>query len=228
MSTPEIDPDWEEEYVAAHSDAEPAHLRRLRRHTYHTRTYPRMCSGHIQGRLLRMLTQMIAPRRVLELGTFTGYATLCFAEGLQGDAFIDTVEVDTEHAPELRELFSNAPHGQRVRLHVADAEEFLGQCAPESYDLIFIDADKRRYEAYYRLALRALRPGGYILADNTLWGGKVGHPILKKDPQTQGIEAFNAAVASDPAVEKVIIPLRDGLTLIRKKEIILAPLNPMG
>lgn len=217
MSTPELDPEWQDEYVAAHSDTEPEHLRKLRRHTYHTRTYPRMCSGHVQGRLLLMLTKMIAPQRVLELGTFTGYATLCFAEGLEEGAVIDTVEVDEEHAPELRELFATAPYGHKVSLHVTDAEDFLSTCAPGTYDLIYIDADKRRYEEYYHLALRALRSGGYIIADNTLWGGKVGHPILKKDPQTQGIENFNAAVAADTSVEKVIIPIRDGLTVIRKK-----------
>lgn len=207
-----------DDYIASHIDPEPDHLRALYRRTNLTRLYPRMCSGHIQGRILVMLTRMIRPARVLELGTFTGYSALCFAEGMEGmDGSVDTVEVDDEYADELRELFAASPEGDRITLHIADAEEFLASAAPESYDLVFIDADKRRYSAYYEGALRVLRPGGFILADNTLWGNKVGHPEAVKDPQTAGIEAFNALSASDPRTRTAILPVRDGLTLIQKR-----------
>ncbi len=208
-----------EEYIEAHIDAEPEHLRRLYRRTNLTRLYPRMCSGHAQGRLLVMLTRMIDPRRVLELGTFTGYSALCFAEGSGDTTVIDTVEVDDEYADDLRELFSRSPWGEKIRLHIADAEEFLAGCAPESYDMIFIDANKRRYTAYYEASLRVLRLGGYILADNTLWSSKVAeNASASHDAQTEGIRAFNDLVARDARVEKIILPIRDGLTIIRKKQ----------
>ena len=207
-----------EEYIDAHIDAEPEHLRRLYRRTNLTRLYPRMCSGHAQGRLLVMLTKMIDPRRVLELGTFTGYSALCFAEGSGAGTTIDTVEVDDEYADELRELFATSPYGDKITLHIGDAEDYLEGCRDESYDLIFIDANKRRYTAYYEASLRGLRPGGYILADNTLWSSKVAeNASTSHDAQTEGIRAFNELVAGDPRVEKVILPIRDGLTIIRKK-----------
>ena len=206
-----------EEYIDARIDPEPPHLRRLYRRTNLTRLYPRMCSGHAQGRLLVMLTRMIRPARILELGTFTGYSALCFAEGSDDTgALIDTVELDDEYADELRALFDESPGGDRITLHIADAEAFLAS-ATGQYDLIFIDANKRRYTAYYEAALRILRPGGYILADNTLWSDKVGRDEARKDPQTAGIEAFNDLVAADTRVETVILPLRDGLTIIRKR-----------
>ena len=167
-----------EEYILQHIDAEPEHLARLDRDTHVRLLYPRMCSGHLQGRLLKMLVRMINPRQVLELGTYSGYATQCLAEGL------------------LR------------------PDEILEQLQRQ-YDLIYIDANKRDYLAYYDLALAHLMPGGYILADNTLWDGKVTDPAVH-DAQTQGIRAFNDRVAADPRVEKVILPLRDGLTVIRK------------
>lgn len=207
-----------EEYIDAHIDAEPEHLRQLYRRTNLTRLYPRMCSGHAQGRLLVMLTRMIDPKRILELGTFTGYSALCFAEGSSEGSTIDTVELDDEYADELQELFAAAPGGEKIRLHIGDAEDYLEGCAPDSYDLIFIDANKRRYTAYYEASLRVLRPGAYILADNTLWSSKVAeNASTTHDLQTEGIRAFNDLVAKDPRVEKVILPIRDGLTIIRKK-----------
>ncbi|MDE6277009.1 MAG: O-methyltransferase [Muribaculaceae bacterium] len=208
-----------EEYIAAHIDAEPDHLRRLYRRTNLTRLYPRMCSGHAQGRLLVMLTRMINPQRILELGTFTGYSALCFAEGSGAEALIDTVEVDDEYADDLRELFADSPGGEKIRLHIGDAEEYLEGYEGEKYDLIFIDANKRRYTAYFEGSLRVLRSGGYILADNTLWSSKVAENASEgaHDAQTEGIRLFNEHVAADPRVEKVILPIRDGLTIIRKK-----------
>lgn len=208
-----------EDYIESHIDAEPEHLRRLYRRTNLTRLYPRMCSGHAQGRLLVMLTRMAAPQRILELGTFTGYSALCFAEGSGPGARIDTVELDDEYADELRELFAASPGGEKIRLHIGDAEAFLAGCPAEAYDMVFIDANKRRYTAYYEASLRVLRQGGYILADNTLWSSKVAEnaPEGAHDAQTEGIRAFNNLVAADERVEKVILPIRDGLTIIRKK-----------
>lgn len=163
-----------------------------------------------------MLTHMINPRRVLELGTFSGYSTLCFAEALADGGHIDTVELDTEYADDLRELFETEAPG-KITLHTGDAEALLPALLRDNdYDMVFIDANKRRYPQYYALVADALREGAYILADNTLWTDKVLDPDAS-DPQTDGIRLFNDTVASDPRVEKVILPVRDGLTVIRKK-----------
>lgn len=204
-----------EEYILRHIDAEPEHLARLDRDTHVRLLYPRMCSGHLQGRLLKMLVRMINPRQVLELGTYSGYATQCLAEGLlRPDAHVDTIEIDDELEDFIREHLAQSPVASRISLHLGDAVQILEQLQRQ-YDLIYIDANKRDYLAYYDLALAHLMPGGYILADNTLWDGKVTDPAVH-DAQTQGIRAFNDRVAADPRVEKVILPLRDGLTVIRK------------
>lgn len=206
----------EEDYIAAHIDAEPEALRRLYRHTHMHRLYPRMCTDHVQGRILVMLTRMINPHRVLELGTFSGYSTLCFAEALAEGGHIDTVELDTEYADDLRELFEAEAPG-KITLHTGDAEVVVpGLLRAADYDMVFVDANKRRYPQYYAMLIDALREGAYILADNTLWTDKVLDPEAR-DPQTEGIRVFNDTVAADPRVEKVILPVRDGLTVIRKK-----------
>lgn len=206
----------EDEYIAAHIDAEPDVLRRLYRQTHLYRLYPRMCTDHVQGRLLCMLTRMIRPTHILELGTFTGYSTLCFAEGMPTGGTIDTVEIDDNYADELRELFADAAPDCDIRLHTGDAEEIVPLLLRQKdYDMVFIDADKRRYPQYYALLANALKPGAYILADNTLWSDKI-LDTAARDPQTEGIRTFNDLVAADNSVEKVIIPVRDGLTLIRK------------
>lgn len=205
-----------EKYIDEHIDAEPAHLSQLERRTNIHLINGRMCSGHLQGRLLKMLVSMIAPKRVLELGTFSGYSALCIAEALGHDATLDTVEADDELEDFIRESLAAVPEGCHIRLHIGDALEFALHCEPETYDLIFIDADKRQYTDYYNACLPLLRPGGYILADNTLWYGHVVKPDHMNDPQTVGIREFNDVVAADQRVEKVILPLRDGLTIIRK------------
>lgn len=206
----------EDDYIAAHIDAEPDVLRRLYRQTHLYRLYPRMCTDHVQGRLLCMLTRMIRPTHILELGTFTGYSTLCFAEAMPMGCTIDTVEIDDNYADELRELFAEAAPGCDIRLHTGDAEEIVPMLLRQKdYDMVFIDADKRRYPQYYTLLVNALKPGAYILADNTLWSDKI-LDTAAHDPQTVGIRTFNDIVAADNSVEKVIIPVRDGLTLIRK------------
>lgn len=201
-----------DEYIERHIDAEPPELHALYRRTQLRRLYPHMCTDHAQGRMLVMLTRMIQPRRILELGTFTGYSTLCFAEGAPADCRIDTVEIDGEYADELRALFAPDP---RISLHIGDALALLPRLlARATYDMVFIDANKRHYPDYYALIRPAMRPGSYILADNTLWGDKVLDPTAT-DAQTQGVRTFNDIIAADPTAEKVIIPVRDGLTLIR-------------
>ena len=204
-----------DEYIESHIDREPAHLHDLYRRTHLTRLYARMCSGHVQGRLLALLSKMISPARVLELGTFTGYSALCLAEGLADDGELHTVEIDDEAEDELLELFASAPGGQRITLHIGDALQTIETLGGE-WDLVFIDANKRNYCDYYDLVFPNVRHGGYIIADNTLWDGKVVDPTAH-DAQTEGILSFNDMIASDDRVEKVILPIRDGMTLIRKK-----------
>ncbi len=203
-----------EEYILAHIDPEPEHLRRLDRDTHVRLLYPRMCSGHLQGRLLKMLVRMVNPTDVLELGTYSGYATQCLAEGLTRDeAHVHTIEIDDELEDFISEHLAQSPVRQRITVHIGDAVDIL-QRLERHFDLIYIDANKRDYLAYYDLAMAHLVPGGYIIADNTLWDGKVAD-TASHDAQTRGIREFNDRVAADPRVERVILPLRDGLTIIR-------------
>lgn len=205
------------DYILNHIDAEPEHLYRLERDTHLRLLYSRMCSGHLQGRLLKMLVRMAKPERILELGTFSGYSAQCLAEGLlSGDAQVHTIEIEDELEDFLRQHFADSPVGHRIHLHIGDARQILPQLNL-MFDLVFIDANKRHYPQYYELVLPWLTPGGFIIADNTLWDGKVAEPHAKIDPQTEGILSFNQMVAADPRVEKVIIPVRDGLTIIYKK-----------
>jgi predicted O-methyltransferase YrrM len=204
-----------EEYISTHIDAEPRELHDLYRRTHLRHLYPRMCSGHVQGRLLKMLAAMIRPSRILELGAFTGYSALCFAEGAP-DAHIDTVEIDDEMADELNELFATATHGANITLHVGDALEVVPQLDGQ-WDLVFIDANKRLYLEYFNMVIDRVPAGGFIIADNTLWDDKVLDPEKLKDAQSKAIAAFNDAIAADTRVEKVIIPVRDGMTVMRKK-----------
>ncbi len=204
-----------EDYIDAHIDPDPEELHAIDRATNVRLLNGRMCSGHIQGRLLKMLVTMAAPQRVLELGTFSGYSALSIAEALEGDATVDTIEVDDELEDFIRKNLASTPAGSRVRLHIGDAMRIMEGWDDCHFDLIFIDADKRQYPDYYREAMRLLRPGGFILADNTLWDGHVVEQG-RHSSQTEGILRFNDIVAADSAVEKAIIPIRDGLTIIRK------------
>ena len=205
-----------ESYIESHIDPEPPHLRRINRAANLRLVIGRMASGHVQGRLLKMLTQMINPRKALELGTFAGYSALCIAEGMADDAELHTVEIDDELEDFIRGNLCSDPCGRKVTLHIGDAVEVIGGFADGELDMVFIDADKREYTAYYEAVKPKVRRGGYIIADNTLWDGHVVEQS-KHSPQTAGVLAFNALVAADSDVEKVIVPLRDGLTLIRKK-----------
>ncbi len=199
-----------EDYILDHIVAEPAHLAALNRHTQLNHLYGHQCSGHYQGRLLSMLSHMVRPKRILELGCFTGYSTLCLAEGLSAEGELHTIEINDEDADELSERFSNDP---RIRLHIGDALEIVPQL-PGEWDLVFIDANKRTYCEYLEMILPKMAKGGIILADNTLWGGKITDASAH-DAQTEGIRRFNDFVASQQNLNAVILPIRDGLTLIR-------------
>lgn len=206
-----------EAYIRNHIDEEGEYLHRLWRDTQMKLSYGQMASGHIQGRLLKMLVGMIRPQRVLELGTFSGYSALSMAEALEPGAELHTIEVFDEQEDFLRPRFEGSAYANLIHLHIGDALTIVPQL-PTPWDLVFIDADKRQYVDYYHMVLPLVRPGGYIIADNTLWYGRVIEDNTREsDHQTLGIKAFNDLVASDPTVEKVIVPVRDGLTIIRKK-----------
>ena len=205
------------EYIEQHSSPESAVLQQITRSTHLEVINPRMLSGHVQGRVLSMLSQMIRPKRILELGTFTGYSALCLAEGLTEDGKLITVEHNDEMEAAIRRNFSLSPLGEKIELVIGDAKEVLTNFAlDEHFDLVFIDADKKEYCDYLDLVLPLVREGGWILADNTLWDGHIIDPAYDKDKQTLSLRAFNDKVAQDERLEKVILPLRDGLTIIRK------------
>ena len=205
-----------EEYILSHSDDEGALLKALERDAHVNLLRPRMLSGHLQGRILKMFCRMMQPRRVLEIGTYTGYATLCLAEGLPEDGLVHTLEINDEMEDFIFKYLNQSPLQEKIRVHFGDAMEIIPQL-DEQFDLVFIDADKRLYSAYYDLVFPKVRPGGLILADNTLWDGKVVETIPASDKQSLGILAFNEKIKQDERVEKVILPLRDGLTMIWKK-----------
>ena len=211
----ETDSDVLEDYIAAHIDAEPAALHALYRRTNLTHLYPRMCSGHVQGRVLRMLVAMAAPRRILELGAFTGYSTLCLAEGMPRGCTLDTVEIDDEMEQELADTLAASPRGGDIYLHIGDALEIVPRLEG-TWDFVFIDANKRHYKDYFRMVLDRVPVGGFILADNTLWGGHLTAHTPVHDAQSRGIAEFNDYVAACSDVEKIILPLRDGLTITRR------------
>lgn len=205
-----------DEYILSHSDDEGVLLSALNRDANVNLLRPRMLSGHLQGRILKMFCRMLRPRRILEIGTYTGYATLCMAEGLEDNGLIHTLEINDEMEDFIKKYLSASPDSDKIRLHLGDAMEII-PVLDEVFDMVFIDADKRLYSDYYDLVFPKVRPGGLILADNTLWDGKVLEEPHQSDKQTIGILSFNNKIKEDPRVEKVILPLRDGLTMIWKK-----------
>ena len=205
-----------DDYILSHSDPEGDYLYRLWRATNIYTIHGRMASGHLQGRLLRMLVHMIRPRRILEVGTFSGYSAISMAEGLEGDGHLWTFEINDEMEDFARRWISGSAVAERIDFRIGDAIVEAPRLGI-TFDMVFIDGDKRTYVEAYEMALSVVRTGGFILADNTLWDGHVVDEAYDHDRQTQGIEAFNDHVAADSRVEKVILPLRDGLTLIRKK-----------
>lgn len=207
-----------EQYIEQMSSPEEPLLKELERETYLRVLNPRMISGHIQGRLMEMIVRMLRPQRILEIGTFTGYSALCMAAGLPEGGIIDTCEVDDELEMMILSFFERSEHQSKIRLHIGSALEIapkLGEC----YDLVFIDGDKREYTAYYDMLFEhgLVRSGSWIMADNILWYGKVVEPVARGDKQTQAIIDFNRHVAEDERVENVILPIRDGINLIRVK-----------
>lgn len=209
------------EYIEQHSSAESDVLKQITRSTHLEVINPRMLSGHVQGRVLSMISKMIQPKQILELGTFTGYSALCLAEGLTVDGKLVTIEHNDEMEDSIRRNLALSPLGEKVELMIGDAKESLRllgkEAIGEKFDLVFIDADKKEYCDYLDLVLPLMREGGWILADNTLWDGHIIDPAYDKDRQTVALRAFNDKVAQDERLEKVILPLRDGLTIIRVK-----------
>lgn len=207
------------DYIEQHSSPESDVLKQITRSTHLEVINPRMLSGHVQGRLLSMFSQMIRPQRILELGTFTGYSALCLAEGLTENGKLITIEHNDEMESAIRRNLALSPLGDKIKLVIGDAKEELKRLGErrEAFDLVFIDADKKEYCDYLDLVLPLMRSGGWILADNTLWDGHIIDPAYDKDKQTVALREFNDKVAQDSHLEKVILPLRDGLTIIQVK-----------
>ncbi|MCD8192968.1 MAG: O-methyltransferase [Tannerellaceae bacterium] len=205
-----------DDYILKHIDDEGSLLAALNRDANVNLLRPRMLSGHLQGRILKMFCRMLRPHRILEIGTYTAYATLCMAEGIETGDIVHTIEINDEMEDFIRKYLQQSPHGDKIKLHIGNATEIIPQL-DEVFDLVFIDADKRLYCEYYDLIFPKVRSGGLILADNTLWDGKVIETPHPSDKQTIGILNFNNKIKEDNRVEKVILPLRDGLTMIWKK-----------
>lgn len=205
-------------YIEGHIEDEPEILKELNRQAHLTLLHPRMLSGHVQGRILKMFMQMIQPKHVLEIGTYTGYSALCLAEGLSDEATLDTIEINDELEDKILNFFHASEHGIKINLHIGDALTIIPTFS-YNFDAVFMDGNKRHYCAYYEACMQKLNVGGYIFADNTLWDGHVIDEIVdKNDLQTKGILEFNDLVKQDSRVETVILPIRDGLTILRKKE----------
>jgi len=205
-----------EQYLLDHSDEESPLLQQLSRETKLRLLNGRMISGHLQGRLLVMLCRMIRPKKVLELGTFTGYSALCLAEGTDSATEIHTIEHNDELEDTIRHWFSLSEWNNRIQLHLGEALDVI-PTLQGPFDLVYLDLDKRDYQACFEAVRPLVSPGGFILVDNTLWGGKILEPIAGNDSQSLAISKFNKYIATDSELEKVMLPLRDGLTLIRKK-----------
>jgi predicted O-methyltransferase YrrM len=206
-----------DQYILEHIDPESDYLKKLYRQTHLKLLYPRMASGHLQGRLLKMFVKMIDPTYILEIGTYSGYSGLCLAEGLKPGGQLYTIEINDEQEDFTRPWFENSPYKDQIHFLIGNVLDIV-PTLNVTFDMAFVDGDKRLYKEYYEMVLQHIRPGGYMLADNTLWDGHVIEEPTPKDAQTKGIMAFNDYLAKDTRVEKVILPLRDGLTIIRKKE----------
>ncbi len=209
-------PEKLDEYVVAHSENEPELLQQLTRETYQKILQPIMLSGPYQGRVLSMISKLVRPKTILELGTFTGYATLCLAEGLQKDGEIHTIDINEELEDFQRKYFNKSGFGSQIHQHIGSALDIIPKLESK-FDLVFIDADKPNYVNYFNLIIDQLNPGGIILSDNVLWHGKVVEPLKDKDISTKVLLEYNELLKNDPRVETVLLPIRDGLTISRKK-----------
>jgi caffeoyl-CoA O-methyltransferase len=209
-------PEGLDDYVVAHSEAEPELLQLLTRETYQKILQPIMLSGPYQGRVLSMISKLINPKSILELGTFTGYSTLCLAEGLQKNGVIHTIDINEELVDFQRKYFDISEYGHQIFQHLGNAIDII-PTIDKTFDLIFIDADKPNYVNYFHLIIDKLNSGGIILSDNVLWHGKVIEPLNPKDTSTKAVLDYNTLLKEDPRIETVLLPIRDGLTISRKK-----------
>lgn len=203
-----------EDYIEKHSQAEPPLLAQLNKETYQKILLPRMLSGHFQGRVLSMLSKLIRPKSILEVGTYTGYATLCLCEGLQPEGEVHTIDIKEELLDFQRKYFDRSPWGKQIHQHLGEALEIIPGLNA-NFDLVFIDADKENYLNYYELLVPKMNPGGIILSDNVLWSGKVVEPLQEGDESTRVLLEYNHRLVNDPRVETVLLPIRDGLTVTR-------------
>ncbi len=201
------------EYASLFTSSEPEVLAELNRETWANVLMPRMLSGHIQGRILSMFSQMIQPETILEIGTYTGYSALCLAEGLKPNGVLHTIDINEELEGMIQRYFDKSPFGNQIRLHIGDARSIIPDIKG-ILDLVFIDADKENYSHYFDLTIDRVRPGGFIIADNVLWSGKVLDP--EQDEETLSLHRFNEKVKNDPRVSHVLLPVRDGLMVVRK------------
>lgn len=205
-----------ENYALEHSLPESELLKRLNRETHAKVLMPRMLSGHMQGNLLSMFSKMIQPTYILEIGTYTGYSAICLAQGLKENGKLHTIDINEELEKMVRSYFKEAGLNSKIDYHIGHAIGIIPQLT-ETFDLVFIDADKKNYAVYYDLVFEKVRPGGFIIADNVLWSGKVLEPNEKMDPDTKAIDAFNKKIHADNRVEHMLLPVRDGLMIVRKK-----------
>jgi len=203
-----------DDYVVSHSEKEPELLRNLVRETHQTVLRPRMLSGHYQGRLLSLITKLIQPKTILEIGTYTGYSALCMCEGLHKEGKLITIDVNEELEPIQSKYFELSDYREQIIQKVGDAKEIIPQLN-EKFDLVFIDADKKSYPKYFDLIIDKMNKGGVILSDNVLWSGKVIEPLKNNDNVTKALLEYNKLIAEDPRVETVLLPIRDGLTISR-------------
>lgn len=203
-----------EDYIEQHSENEPALLAALNKETYQKILLPRMCSGHFQGRVLSMLSKLIRPLHILEIGTFTGYATLCLCEGMQANGQLHTIDIKEELVDFQRKYFDQSPWKNQITQHLGEAVDII-PTLDLKFDLVFIDADKENYINYYHLILPKMNVGGIILSDNVLWSGKVVEPLQKNDLSTKVLLEYNLLLKNDPRIETVLLPIRDGLTVSR-------------
>ena len=203
-----------ESYIANSSEDEPDLLQELTRETHLKVIQPRMITGHFQGRVLSMLSKIISPNYILEIGTYTGYSALCLAEGLQKEGELHTIEVNEELHQMQRKYFDKSGFGPQIKQHIGDALDIVPNLN-QTFDLVFIDAQKVNYDAYFEAVLQKTKPGSVILSDNVLWSGKVVEPLQKSDRATEALLQYNQKLKEDPRVETVLLPIRDGLTLSR-------------
>lgn len=204
-----------DEYIVAHSEEEPVLLKKLNRETHQKILQPRMLSGPYQGRVLSLISKLIQPRSILEVGTYTGYSAICLAEGLAKDGIMHTIDINEELQSIQKRYFEVSRNSDRIKQYIGDALDII-PTIPDTFNLVFIDADKDNYCAYFHLIIDKLESGGIILSDNVLWSGKVVDSVAKDDLATQSILAYNTLLKEDPRVETVMLPIRDGLTISRK------------